>query len=298
MAHLTFLCIVAIAIGLLWVQQPIPALKTEYRMTIGFLGIEAIILFSYQVFSAEGINSPPFLVISGFLLWVKFLLFFQYVAHVYHVIPYIKLPFLLSLVPALGSVVLLLVYWSSEAEWLLLCQSVAFAVTFCLASVWGIVLLVRLRRYRRSMVFSIFLLAITLSRIVAALVFQHGKHLLEELAIFNGISFLTGLVLFHAWRIRYFTKFGKKSGQDLLPSKLHQVGSPSVVSADTIRKSLSVRERETVLGLIQGKSYKDVALELNLALNTVKRHANSAYKKLGVSKRGELADLFDSLDKP
>lgn len=52
---------------------------------------------------------------------------------------------------------------------------------------------------------------------------------------------------------------------------------------------LSVREREVVGMLVGGASYKEIAHSLHISLATVKSHAGSAYGKLGVRSRFELA---------
>lgn len=53
-------------------------------------------------------------------------------------------------------------------------------------------------------------------------------------------------------------------------------------------QSLTEREREVALLLREGKTLKEIALELSVSVATVKSHANSAYRKLGVSGRKEL----------
>lgn len=50
---------------------------------------------------------------------------------------------------------------------------------------------------------------------------------------------------------------------------------------------LSARELEVLSLIAQGKSNQEIAAQLYLALNTVKRHASNIYDKLGVKKRTE-----------
>ena len=45
--------------------------------------------------------------------------------------------------------------------------------------------------------------------------------------------------------------------------------------------SLTSREREVVLAVVEGLSNKDISQRLNLALGTVKAHLHSIYTKLG-----------------
>ncbi len=50
---------------------------------------------------------------------------------------------------------------------------------------------------------------------------------------------------------------------------------------------LSERELDVLRLICAGKSNQEIADELFLALNTVKRHANNLYGKLGVSRRAQ-----------
>jgi LuxR family maltose regulon positive regulatory protein len=64
---------------------------------------------------------------------------------------------------------------------------------------------------------------------------------------------------------------------------------------DGISALLSTRERE-VLGLIaQGKSNKEISIQLFLALNTVKRHVYNIFTKLGVKNRTQAVSKAQSL---
>lgn len=55
---------------------------------------------------------------------------------------------------------------------------------------------------------------------------------------------------------------------------------------------LSGREQEIARALAQGKSFKSVARELDIALSTVANHASRIYRKLGIFRREELTDLL------
>jgi DNA-binding CsgD family transcriptional regulator len=52
-------------------------------------------------------------------------------------------------------------------------------------------------------------------------------------------------------------------------------------------ESLSVREKEVVVLLMQGKSNKEIAQVLGVAIRTVEFHVSHIYAKLGVASRGE-----------
>lgn len=57
--------------------------------------------------------------------------------------------------------------------------------------------------------------------------------------------------------------------------------------AQPLIEPLSERELEVLRLICAGKSNQENADELFLALNTVKRHANNLYGKLGVSRRAQ-----------
>ena len=59
---------------------------------------------------------------------------------------------------------------------------------------------------------------------------------------------------------------------------------------------LTDRETEVAQLVVQGLSSPQVADQLYLSPRTVGRHLERIYKKLGISSRGELAELFESLD--
>ncbi len=54
---------------------------------------------------------------------------------------------------------------------------------------------------------------------------------------------------------------------------------------DGLPFSLSAREMQVLSLIAEGKSNQEIAAELYLALNTVKRHAYNIYSKLEVKKR-------------
>jgi len=56
--------------------------------------------------------------------------------------------------------------------------------------------------------------------------------------------------------------------------------------------SLTPMERQVVERVADGRSNPEVAVELVMSRDTVKTHLSHAYRKLGVSSRGELAAAF------
>lgn len=58
---------------------------------------------------------------------------------------------------------------------------------------------------------------------------------------------------------------------------------------------LTERQREILQGLVDGKSYKMIADDCNITLETVRDHIKKIYKKLQINSRGELVSML--LDK-
>jgi DNA-binding NarL/FixJ family response regulator len=59
---------------------------------------------------------------------------------------------------------------------------------------------------------------------------------------------------------------------------------------------LNSREADVVNQIIEGKSYKMVADELGISLNTVRTHIKAIYKKLKINSNVELAKLYHKKD--
>lgn len=58
---------------------------------------------------------------------------------------------------------------------------------------------------------------------------------------------------------------------------------------------LTRREQEIIQILISGKLDKEIADELDISLDTVKKHNKSIYKKLKVRNRSEVIALINTL---
>jgi DNA-binding CsgD family transcriptional regulator len=58
--------------------------------------------------------------------------------------------------------------------------------------------------------------------------------------------------------------------------------------------SLSPREQEIARALAEGKTFKTVARQLDIAVSTVANHASRIYRKLGIFRREELVGLLQS----
>jgi len=55
--------------------------------------------------------------------------------------------------------------------------------------------------------------------------------------------------------------------------------------------NLSAREHDVMDELVKGKSYKEISVDLNISINTVKVHAHKVYQKMHIHNRYELYKL-------
>jgi LuxR family maltose regulon positive regulatory protein len=62
---------------------------------------------------------------------------------------------------------------------------------------------------------------------------------------------------------------------------------PSVLSRQPLIEPLSDRELDVLHLIAEGLSNREIGLRLYLSPNTIKRHANNIYEKLGVHSRTE-----------
>jgi len=129
------------------------------------------------------------------------------------------------------------------------------------------------------------------TEILMVTVFQDNDHIFQALT---------------AGATGYLVKPG--GGTELLDAiqSLYEGGSP--MSAAIARKvvtafrtttppappdaDLSLREREVLERLAQGRRYKEVAEELGLSFHTVRTHVRNIYKKLHVRSRGQARRAF------
>ncbi len=58
--------------------------------------------------------------------------------------------------------------------------------------------------------------------------------------------------------------------------------------------SLTARERQTAALAAEGMSNRDIAETLVVTVKTVEWHLKHSYRKLGLSSRAELRDIFDA----
>jgi DNA-binding CsgD family transcriptional regulator len=55
-----------------------------------------------------------------------------------------------------------------------------------------------------------------------------------------------------------------------------------------ITEDLSEREKQVVDGIVAGLSYKLVADNMNVSIDTVRKHIKNIYRKLHINSKGEL----------
>lgn len=95
--------------------------------------------------------------------------------------------------------------------------------------------------------------------------------------------FLTNIVTL-IYLVRMFISFIESAHRD--KQEIHLLE----MTAEEIKEKYSVsgREKEVLLLIYKGKNNTEIAEELFISLNTVKKHINSLFKKLGVSSRAEI----------
>jgi DNA-binding CsgD family transcriptional regulator len=79
-----------------------------------------------------------------------------------------------------------------------------------------------------------------------------------------------------------------------LVRRCHGVSTPALTTVDTV-VPLTAREREIAVLAAQGLTTKEIAARLFLSARTVSNHLQSAYTKLGITKRSELAGALGRL---
>ena len=78
----------------------------------------------------------------------------------------------------------------------------------------------------------------------------------------------------------------------LVDSAERQIRVESIIKGLPEGISLSARQIDILEGILDGKSRKEIAVDLHLSENTVKMHTSSLYKALGVSSREEIYALI------
>lgn len=60
--------------------------------------------------------------------------------------------------------------------------------------------------------------------------------------------------------------------------------------------SLSKQEQRVLVSLSDGNLYKEIAIELNISINTVKKHLKNIYRKLQVTNRRHAAGTLQKMN--
>lgn len=82
------------------------------------------------------------------------------------------------------------------------------------------------------------------------------------------------------------------SGKGIMSPSIARKVAESFHVKKKIEVSLSPREKEIVHGIIEGLSYKLLALKLNISIDTVRKHIKSIYKKLQINSKAQLMSKF------
>lgn len=70
---------------------------------------------------------------------------------------------------------------------------------------------------------------------------------------------------------------------------------PAMAARNQLWRGLSEREQEIAMVLLEGLTYKEIALRLHISPNTVKSHVERIYQKMQVNSRAQLTNLLHSL---
>jgi len=99
-------------------------------------------------------------------------------------------------------------------------------------------------------------------------------------------------------RLGDFPDFRAELREVLLRSKDVQLAKSAglVTRATAIRGVLSPREREVIDHVRQGKTNAEIAASLFISVGTVKRHIDSAYRKLGAKNRAEAIARYAEIE--
>ena len=63
-------------------------------------------------------------------------------------------------------------------------------------------------------------------------------------------------------------------------------------SQNTVIEDLNDREKQVVKGIVNGLSYKLIAIEYHVSIDTVRKYIKSVYRKLQINSKGELIAIY------
>lgn len=145
-------------------------------------------------------------------------------------------------------------------------------------------------------------------------------YFLRILKPLDGLHFYMAVLLLLFWgvyirqsRLMRNTKFSEEPAKEILPEAKTTIvekeeeetnSEQSEIQRETVHEEctadeyqLTTREEEILELLIYGKSYQEIADELFISLNTVKRHCSHVYQKCGVKNRNQLTALMNTKNK-
>lgn len=275
-----------LAAALMLTQNQDKFLAMRYRLMVLILLLELLMLENYQAFGEVREAVDIFVLLNNSLGWIKFLVYAIYLMDLFAIKWRQIFPTIILFLAAVASIVLSIIQFETGSELIGQIASGIYVATFSGAGLVLIVLVLSRKLYVGAPVFSAFLLVLTVARSLTSSVFYMNQYLLKELLAVNSLVFMGGLVG-HYWWLRH--RHRSTVTADAAPDDSPGANGPEPVPGLVL---LSFRERELVRMAAQGKSYKEIAGELNISLNTVKHHLSSAYHKLGVRNRGELLLKF------
>lgn len=80
----------------------------------------------------------------------------------------------------------------------------------------------------------------------------------------------------------------KQGGSYMSPEIARKIVDHFIVKKPSEQAQLTRRQKEIVEGLVNGLSYKMLAQELNISVETVRDHIKKTYRKLQINSKGEL----------
>ena len=104
---------------------------------------------------------------------------------------------------------------------------------------------------------------------------------------YQSLIFVTAGLLFNTYPFIWYRRY--------LPALSNSVSSVAARTDFSVvydKYGISVRQREIIELILNGKSNRDIADKLFIAQHTVKNHIYNLYQKLGVKSRFELIDFF------
>lgn len=169
---------------------------------------------------------------------------------------------------------------------------------------------------RRELVFGIYLVLVAFSVLCMALQFWgHFSQLLLDLDMAKGsyiilgwnynqgmVSFLASMLLLNAATL-VFAFRGEFRETYLRPPEVPAETAPRMTEEERLdllaeRYQLTAREREIVALMREGRSNPEIGEALYVTRNTVKKHIQNIYEKLGVNSRKGLEELLEEQNHP